>query len=284
MADLIEWLNFLAPDGPCFDPSVLPVPGSPVSLAMIDAIVEVYVARAPATPIRVLEIGSFVGTSAIAWGKAFERHGISDYLITCCDMWHHFNDTEYSATETRIGNQRNSFNHTIFRHNVQKAIGWEHVVELIGASAVILPELRDGWFDLVYVDGFHGYSATTRDVCSALRVCKPGGIVCGDDYDAESVDVATLSEAELEQDHQWLEGRYIHGGVVLAVNELLGAPKPFWSFWAFDRDPVTPIDCAALPRRVPPFLPADWQARTASMFETALAALPPGAAESRPVD
>jgi hypothetical protein len=62
--DLGVWLNFLSPDGPCFDLATLPIPGSTVSLSMIEGLVESHV-RGPQA-VRVLEIGGFwpVGPTA----------------------------------------------------------------------------------------------------------------------------------------------------------------------------------------------------------------------------
>src|SRR5215475_14051327 len=53
--DLAVWLNFISPDGPCFDPAVLPIPGSPVALSMIEALVDEHVKQHD--EITVLEIG-----------------------------------------------------------------------------------------------------------------------------------------------------------------------------------------------------------------------------------
>src|SRR5215813_4847845 len=70
--DLGCWLNLISPDGPCFDLATLPIPGSPMGLSMIEALVEEKVKRRDG--IRVLEIGSFCGISTIAWGRALERN------------------------------------------------------------------------------------------------------------------------------------------------------------------------------------------------------------------
>lgn len=266
MTDLGAWLNFISPDGPCFDSALNPIPGPGTSLCMIDSMMEYYLQRSRTLPIRVLEIGSYAGTSAITFGNALQRCGVENYTIYCCDKWHHFNTIQFQPGYTRIGSSRTVFNHSVFRHNISKSIGWDHGVEVIGDSATSLSGLRDGWFDLVYVDGFHGYTQTLGDIRAALRLCRSDGIICGADLDCDLVDVATLSEDELEQDEQIIDGRHMHGGVVLAVHEVLGAPRPFGSFWAFERADLRPIDCSALPRRVPTFLPEPWRGRIEAML------------------
>src|SRR5262245_3548541 len=147
--DLSTWLNFVSPGGPCFDLATLPIPGSPVSLAMIDALVEAHV-RSRGDEITILEIGSFCGISTLTWGYALERLGISNYTIYCVDIWYHRGEVKYSHDKLEVLRARNSFNHEIFKFNIAQSIGLSHVVEVIGDSRVGLARLRDGFFDVVY--------------------------------------------------------------------------------------------------------------------------------------
>src|SRR5207253_3660603 len=107
--DLDVWLNFISPDGPCFDSATLPIPGSPVALSMIDALVEGYVPRS-GEEIRVLEVGSFCGISALTWGRALERLGIADYTIYCVDLWYHSGGVKYDPDKIEVPRGRNAFN------------------------------------------------------------------------------------------------------------------------------------------------------------------------------
>lgn len=260
MSDLTAWLNFLSPEGPCLDYGVTPIPGSPVSLSMIDAICEHYVCQnkpRSSGPLRVLEVGSWIGTSTIAFGNALRRLGVSEYLIYSCDMWHHFGVIRFDKDTTSIANQRNSFNHEIFKHNVGKAIGLDHVIEIIGDSRISLDGLRDSYFDIAYIDGFHGYTVTAADIRSALRLCRLGGIICGDDYDCTAPMLAAISAADREKDHHVLPSGFgSHPGVVQAVNEILGTPMCYGTFWAFENsNQPQPLDVSTLPRKIPTFVP-----------------------------
>lgn len=247
---------------------------------MIDAPAELYVTRKQPRDVRVLEIGSWVGTSAIAWGKILERLGITKYLIYCCDVWYHHKVVPLGTGHTTIGNWPDSFNHELFRFNIQKSIGLHHVVEVIGDSTVTLNGLRDGPFDLVYVDGYHGYDVASMDMLSAIRLCRNGGIICGDDYDCTSEMIERLPIDRLNDDGQILDGWDwgLHAGLSKAVDDILGVPLPFGTFWAFTKeDKLTPLDVATLPRRVPAFIPDNLQNWTNMLF-----AMPYGLPEGHP--
>ena len=56
--------------------------------------------------------------------------------------------------------------------------------------------------DWIYIDGDHTYDAARADLDAAMRVVKPGGLICADDYRL---------------------GKWWGDGVVRAVNELIGA-------------------------------------------------------------
>ena len=223
---------------------------------MIDAICKDYLKRSGRRQTSILEIGCFVGTSTLVWGNALKNSRINDWRITCCDMWHHFGDKKYEHDKTIIGSYRNSFNHEIFKFNVQKAIGFDHITEVIGDSRKSLPSLRDSYFDIVYVDGYHGYSVSSSDIKEAMRLCRPGGIVCGDDYDCTPEMLSNIPMVEREEDDQMLDGYGVHAGVVQAVDELLGKPICFGPFWAFEKQDecFSAVDVTALPREIPSLL------------------------------
>ena len=99
-------------------------------------------------------------------------------------------------------------------------------ISLIRAdSAAFMPMLKDGLFDLIYVDGTHYYEGVKRDIQQALRLIRPGGIIVGDDLELQpTIELIEIARANLEKDLVLLEGgRAFHPGVMLAVHELLGA-------------------------------------------------------------
>lgn len=56
------------------------------------------------------------------------------------------------------------------------------VVVKRGFSQDILAEFPDGFFDYIYIDGDHEYSAVRKDCFLAFDKVRSGGYICGDDY------------------------------------------------------------------------------------------------------
>jgi hypothetical protein len=52
-----------------------------------------------------------------------------------------------------------------------------------GTSASVLPTLADAFLDWVYIDGNHRYEYVLEDLKLAHPRVRPGGFLCGDDYD-----------------------------------------------------------------------------------------------------
>lgn len=50
-------------------------------------------------------------------------------------------------------------------------------------SQLAAQDFQDGYFDWVYIDGNHQYEFVTADLESFAAKVRPGGLVCGDDYD-----------------------------------------------------------------------------------------------------
>src|SRR5262249_44117094 len=156
--------------------------------------------------------------------------------------------------------------HEIFKFNISKTIGLQHVVEVVGDSRIALKGMRDGFFDVVYVDGAHGYDIVFQDITNAFRVCKRGGRICGADYDCSARMMRAIPGSARQLDEYVMPPSNVgvHPGVVLAVDALLGSPRLYSTFWAFSkladraeapfRDSVAPLDVSAFPRRIPALL------------------------------
>ena len=93
--------------------------------------------------------------------------------------------------------------------------------------------VADNSFDLVFIDGSHYYQDVRTDIEFALRILKPGGIICGDDLEIlPSANLAAVAKQNLDQDYvPNPDGLEFHPGVALAVYELLGTVEMKAGTW-----------------------------------------------------
>src|SRR5262245_40930792 len=90
-----------------------------------------------------------------------------------------------------------------------------------GKSWEVLPMLRPGFFDVVFIDADHSYQAVVRDLRPSLDLVKEGAILCGDDLnlqldECDSDFAKAHSEVDFIRDLK--TGRNFHLGVTLAVH------------------------------------------------------------------
>jgi len=106
-------------------------------------------------------------------------------------------------------------------------------VQLVRAPAdQAMAWMRDGSFDLVYIDGDHKYPQVLSDIRHAIRLVRPdGGVVCGDDLE-RLPDARLLSIARSHTDRDYLGAPHrFHPGVCLAVHECFGQVHMVDGFW-----------------------------------------------------
>jgi predicted O-methyltransferase YrrM len=115
--------------------------------------------------IRLLEIGSYEGRSAIWFLENIATHPTSE--LVCVDSFHD------PRCEVR------------FDHNMKLCRAKGRVDKRRGHSETILPQLERASFDLIYVDGSHQASAVLLDAMLSWELLKPGGILTLDDYEWE---------------------------------------------------------------------------------------------------
>lgn len=128
------------------------------------------------------------------------------------------------------------------------ALGFRNLLQVIdGHSRNVAPRFADGYFDLIFIDGGHGYDDANADIRAWRSKVRPGGILCGHDC------IRTADEFTAAQMRAMMEGDtatpravadprdpsrnvWAHPGVIAAVAEnfgtdvqVAGEPCGVWS-------------------------------------------------------
>jgi len=190
---------------------------------------------------QILEIGSWVGASALSFAQGLKIHNEAMGTITCLDAWKPFFNHEPEKTDCMKNMEMALSTETayqLFSHNVSTlptSITCQH---LRGQSNNILPLLRENSFDVVFIDGDHAYTPVLRDIKNSLALVKDGGIICGDDLNLQLSQVDkenTLKHAEYDFIKDPKTNRNYHPGVALAVAEIFGEVSVWGGFWAMQK-------------------------------------------------
>jgi predicted O-methyltransferase YrrM len=126
--------------------------------------------RASGLPL-VVEFGSWFGRSSVAMTTATR--------LFCVDTWQGSN--EHSSLMEAGANPFREWwknlcaypNATPLRMNLHDSDAVDLLVSIV---------TDQGGADMVFVDASHDYESVRRDLVSARRLLKPGGILCGHDY------------------------------------------------------------------------------------------------------
>jgi predicted O-methyltransferase YrrM len=229
----------------------------------------------PKQKLRILEIGAWVGASALTWLDALDRYAGGNGEVWCCDLWEPYLEVTPERAAQAAGVLPDSdvglamdvaakagVAQALFDYNVARAGGTSRVVQLKGDSASILPGLASEQFDLVYIDGDHRFEAVRRDVAEARRLVRRGGVVCGDDLEFQ-LDEVDAAFARAQPNADWMldpqSGQGYHPGVTVAVGESFGRVSAYGGYWLVRRvgDGFQNVDLSGRPVHVPPHVPVE---------------------------
>jgi predicted O-methyltransferase YrrM len=233
-------LNFIAGSKPIFniDYAIL---SAPVRHVFMMAAVWHLTKKQKNENMQILEIGSWMGASALSFAQGLKLHNNAKGTITCVDAWKPFfnrethNDNVYVTMEQALSTETA---YQIFSHNIGTLPNTITSQHLRGQSDNILPLLRPETFDIIFIDADHAYTPVTRDIKNSLALVKDGGIICGDDLNLQMHQVDkdnTIKNAEADFIKDPKTNRNYHPGVTLAVAEIFGEVSMWGGFWAMQK-------------------------------------------------
>ncbi|MCE3237224.1 MAG: hypothetical protein K0R24_205 [Gammaproteobacteria bacterium] len=233
-------LKFIAGSKPIFniDYAIL---SAPVRHVFMIATIWYLTQKNKINNLQVLEIGSWMGASALSWAQGLQLHNNAKGTITCLDAWKPFfnraihKDDVYITMEQALSSETA---YQIFSHNISTLPATITCQHLRGKSDNILPLLQQGIFDVIFIDGDHAYTPVLKDIKNSLALVKEGGIICGDDLNLQLFQVDrdnTVKNAEADFIKDTLTQRNYHPGVTLAVAEIFGEVSAWGGFWVMQK-------------------------------------------------
>ena len=176
---------------------------------------------------RVLEIGTWKGLSTSVIARVLKESGGAVY---CIDTWGGNVGVGGAHKQVLVNDV-----FAVFRGNMKLLGLWDVVRPIYMDSTLAAEVLRDGFFDVIFIDADHRYEFVKGDVSRFLPKLKPGGIICGDDCEAYYRDLPSeFVEQNCHVDFAVWNARGYHAGVIKAVHDLWGVDyhiEPESSFW-----------------------------------------------------
>ena len=185
-------------------------------------------------PIKVLEIGSWIGSSALTWASAINEFIPNKGALLCVDPWLPYNliqgsglqeDTKTIDEKSMRKIAESEIPYNCFLHNISYIDFDVQVDHMRGTSGRILPYLQSESFDIVYIDGNHYYENVLFDMKQADRLLVNEGFVRGDDLDLQYDQIDQNRIQDLKTTDYFRDpktGKAYHPGVTLATYEIFG--------------------------------------------------------------
>ena len=192
-----------------------------------------------ARPINVLEIGSWVGGSLLTWAhgiRAFNDGKGSILTVDPLEPFRNVDASEGAPPFARVMDQllRSDLPYRTLRHNCRFAHISGGTAHFRASSREIGEHLRDKHFNIVYIDGEHGYAGVKRDLEIGVRVVADGGVLCGDDLEVQAHQLPAVMLASVRNSLDAVvpgTDTTFHPGVTAAISEQFGRVDAQLGFW-----------------------------------------------------
>lgn len=195
--------------------------------------------------VKLLEIGSFLGSSIYAFAQSVQKY-LDSITIYSVDPLKNFVENSKEKGEGQVDTISElcsyDYAYNIFLHNVdliEKKFNKVKIIHLRNYSNEILPILNNEFFDIVYIDGSHIYKQVLFDIQESKRLVKNNGIICGDDLEicyrqCDSNYLKKNLSKDYVQDPK--TKKYYHPGVTLAVYEQFREVSNYYGFWCAKKE------------------------------------------------
>ena len=142
-------------------------------------------------PKLIVEVGTWLGGSAIHMGHLLREAGLNDACIVCVDTWlgsaDHYLVPEFRQTLKLVNGRATMYDD--FMHNVVQSGLQDIILPFSIASTGAAEILRECALtpDLIYLDGDHTSRGFRADLDLYWERLRPGGCLIGDDFDWEQI-------------------------------------------------------------------------------------------------
>ena len=154
-------------------------------------------------PGLIVEVGTWLGGSAIHMARLLRAAGLNESCIICIDTWlgssEHFMHAEGRRT-LKLVNGRATFYDDFMRNVVQHGV--QDIILPFSTTSIAAAEvLRECALapDLIYLDGDHTARGFRADLDLYWEILRPGGCLIGDDFDWEAVQANVINFAYLQK-------------------------------------------------------------------------------------
>lgn len=145
--------------------------------------------RALPDPSDIVEVGVWQGRSALAMAEACRGTTKAVFAI---DAWQDYDEGGEPIAQFLARHGVKSFEevYQAFLHHRRRLALEPWVVVMRTSSLKAAAAWKRGPVALVFIDGDHHYEAVTADLAAWVPRVRPGGLICGDDWNWESVQAA----------------------------------------------------------------------------------------------
>ena len=136
-------------------------------------------------PKFIIEVGTYLGKSAINMARILLKQGIENFEIVCVDTWlgsvEHWSEDDSMRASLRNGRPTlyEQFMSNIVHENLTEYITPFPIDSINAAEYFVRHSIQP---DLVYVDAGHDYMSVKADLIAYANVVKKGGYILGDDW------------------------------------------------------------------------------------------------------